>query len=232
MERNSQDVLHSKRKLRKDILNIRDNLSMEEREWYSRQIRERVVCHASYREAQVILAYASYLSEVDTMMLIEQALADGKHVFVPKVAGEDMEFWQITSTADLHAGYRGIPEPVQGISFPEWLAGRAGSAKRQMNIDKKMEQDRIENKNKIMIMMWMPGAVFDRERHRIGYGKGFYDRYLSRLSDESRGELLRPEGFQLITAALSYSCQVVRQIPYEPHDIKPDMVVTEKEIFR
>lgn len=232
MERSSQDVLHSKSGLRKDILNIRNNLSMEERERYSAQIRERVVCHASYREAQIILAYASYLSEVDTMMLIEQALADGKHVFVPKVAGEDMEFWQITSTDGLHAGYRGIPEPVQGISFPEWLAGRAGSAKRQMNIDKKMEQDRIENKNKIMIMMWMPGAVFDRERHRIGYGKGFYDRYLSRLSYESREDPLQTEGFRLITAALAYSCQVMWQIPYEPHDIKPDMVVTEKEIFR
>lgn len=230
MERNSQDVLHSKRKLRKDILNIRDNLSMEEREWYSRQIRERVVCHASYREAQVILAYASYLSEVDTMMLIEQALTDGKHVFVPKVAGADMEFWQITSTDDLHAGYRGIPEPVQGISFPEWMAGRAGSAKQQMNIDRKTEQDRIENK--IMVMMWIPGAAFDRERHRIGYGKGFYDRYLSKFSDGSREELLQPGGFRLNTAALAYSCQVVRQIPCEPHDIKPDMIVTEKEIFR
>lgn len=222
---------HSKSGIRKDILNIRDNLSVEERERYSTQIRERVVCHTSYREAQIILAYASYLSEVDTIMLIKQALADGKHVFAPKVAGEDMEFWQIISTDDLHAGYRGIPEPVQGISFPEWLAGRMGRAKRQMNIDRKIEQGVFKNKNKIMIMMWMPGAVFDRERHRIGYGKGFYDRYLSKLSDGTREELLQPGGFQLITAALAYSCQVVRQIPYEPHDIKPDMVVTEKEIF-
>lgn len=222
---------HSKSGIRKDILNIRDNLSMEARERYSDQIRERVICHVSYREAQIILAYASYLSEVDTMMLIKQALEDGKHVFVPKVAGEDMEFWQITSTDDLHEGYRGIPEPVQGISFPEWLAGRMGRAKRQMNIDRKIEQGVFKNKNKIMIMMWMPGAVFDRERHRIGYGKGFYDRYLSKLSDGIGEELLQPEGFQLITAALAYSCQVVQQIPYESHDIKPDMVVTEKEIF-
>lgn len=231
MERGSQEVQHSKNGIRKDILNIRDNLSIEARERYSDQIRERVICHTSYREAQIILAYASYLSEVDTMMLIGQALADGKYVFAPKVAGEDMEFWQITSTDDLHAGYRGIPEPVQGISFPEWLAGRMGRAKRQMNIDRKIEQGVFKNKNKIMIMMWMPGAVFDRERHRIGYGKGFYDRYLSKLSDGTREELLQPGGFQLITAALAYSCQVVRQIPYEPHDIKPDMVVTEKEIF-
>ena len=80
-------------------------------------------------------------------------------------------------------------------------------------------------------MMWMPGAVFDRERHRIGYGKGYYDRYLGRVSDRKGGFHIKDSEFRLSTAALAYDCQVMRQIPCEEHDIKPDMVITEARLL-
>ena len=124
-------------------------------------IGEKVLSHPACREAQIILAYAGYRSEVDTLPLIRQALTAGKIVFAPKVAGEEMEFWQISSVGDLHDGYRGIPEPEERMALPEWLQRQGETV--------------------CKAMMWMPGAVFDRERHRIGYGKGFYDRYLARL---------------------------------------------------
>ena len=199
----------NKKDVRKSILTLRDSISADDKMQYDAEIRKIVTGMAEYREAEAILAYVSYKSEVDTTSLIEQALADGKTVFAPKVAGREMEFWKITSLEDLQEGYQGIREPIQSISFLEWI--KAGK-----------------------VMMWMPGAVFDRERHRIGYGGGFYDRYLNRLA-ENKENAAQAGDFAIqvsfITAALAYSCQVLEQIPYEEHDRKPDLIVTEKGIY-
>lgn len=201
----------AKRELRRHILAVRDRLAPQEKARSDRQITERVLALKAYREAQAVLAYASYLSEVDTMFLIRQALEDGKDVFAPKVSGQEMEFWRITSTAELQGGYRGIPEPAESVSFPTWM----------------LRQEKGVRK----VLMWMPGAVFDRERHRIGYGKGFYDRYLCRLQSTEGQTPCGQAAFRLTTAALAYTCQVVEQIPCEAHDVRPDMLITETETY-
>lgn len=198
----------NKRDIRKSILTLRDSISADDKARYDVEIREIVTGMAEYREAEVILAYVSYKSEVDTTLLIQQALSDGKAVFAPKVAGREMEFWKITSLEDLQEGYKGIREPIQSISFSEWIKA-------------------------CKVMMWMPGAVFDRERHRIGYGGGFYDRYLNRLAGniENVAETRNLMGqVCFITVALAYSCQVLERIPYEEHDRKPDLIITEQGI--
>lgn len=203
-----EDTMQSKSDIRRQILSVRDEMPAGDRMRYDAVIREKVFRQKTYRDAQIILAYVNYRSEVDTRMLIEKALADGKQVFVPKVSGDDMEFWQIQALSDLQSGYRGIPEPAEHVSFPEWMAGRTDT-----------------------VMMWMPGAAFDKERHRIGYGRGYYDRYLSNMSDEKGGFRIDVRELRLRTAALAYGCQILRRIPYEEHDIKPDMVITEMEIL-
>lgn len=216
----------SKSMIRRQILARRDQLEPKIKTCYDREIRKRVFGHSVYQKTQIVLAYASYRSEVDTTELIRQALADGKYVFVPKVAGEEMEFWQIMSLEDLCSGYKGIPEPRTDISFPEWIDAQGiGTYTAQENITE-------QRRTLCQAMMWMPGAVFDRNKHRIGYGKGFYDRYLARwfhsarlLSGENRREI------PLTTMALAYSCQVVSRLPYEGHDILPDLVITETEIL-
>ena len=208
------DISMDKSRIRRQILAVRDRMDPEVRERCNAAIRERVFVHQAYREARIILAYVSYRSEVDTSEMIRQALADGKYVFVPKVSGPEMEFWQITSPADLHRGYKGIPEPAAQVSFPEWrkqAVCRIGSS---------------YQKTQYKAMMWMPGAVFDRKRHRIGYGRGFYDRYLGRLYGEA-GE----RKMLLTTAALAYLCQLVEELPCEAHDVKPDLVITEAGII-
>ena len=203
----------NKREIRKKILAVRDAIPAADRTLYDKKIREIVTGMEEYREAEAILAYVSYKSEVDTLMLIRQALADGKHVFAPRVTGNEMEFWQITAMEDLQEGYRGIREPIQSISFPDWI---------KLHICK--------------VMMWMPGVAFDRKRHRIGYGGGFYDRYLNRLlqrleqTDSMESPRTHSESITLTTAALVYSCQVLEQIPCEEHDVKPDLLITEKGI--
>ncbi|MDE7132281.1 MAG: 5-formyltetrahydrofolate cyclo-ligase [Lachnospiraceae bacterium] len=202
-----------KKEIRKKILKVRNEIPDEERASCNDKIKKNVLTQSVYKRAKVILAYACYQSEVDTKALIGQALEDGKYVFAPKVSGAEMEFWQITATEDLREGYRGIPEPVERVSFPEWLAEQS-------------------NAGEIHVMMWMPGAVFDKERHRIGYGKGFYDKYLGRLTgvekENCRGWNAE---LHLTMAALAYSCQVLEQIPYESHDIRPDMLIMEKGVL-
>lgn len=199
----------NKRDIRKNVLTLRDSISADDKVRYDAEIRKNVTGMAEYCEAETILAYVSYKSEVDTTLLIEQALKDGKAVFAPKVAGHEMEFWKITSLNDLQEGYKGIREPIQGISFFEWV-------------------------NACKVMMWMPGAAFDRERHRIGYGGGFYDRYLDRLAGnmDCTAQMRNHTGHaSFITAALAYSCQVLEQIPHEEHDRKPNLIITEQGIF-
>lgn len=203
----------NKKDVRKKVLALRDSISAEDRARYDASIREIVTGMEVYRKTEAILAYVSYKSEVDTMALIQQALVDGKYVFAPKVSGKEMEFWQISSLEDLREGYRGIREPVQSVSFPDWIKSHI-----------------------CKVMMWMPGVVFDRERHRIGYGGGFYDRYLDQLlqqseqTDSMESPRKHSESIALTTAALAYSCQVLEQIPYEEHDIDPDLLVTEQGI--
>ena len=230
IENIGEDISKLKKTFRKNVLAVRDAIPAADKAQYDASIREIVTGMEEYRESEAILAYVSYKSEVDTTALIQQALKDGKYVFAPKVSGKEMEFWQISSLEDLREGYLGIREPVQSVSFPDWVKEQYRIANTDA-ITAKAERCVLEG---CKVMMWMPGAVFDRERHRIGYGGGFYDRYLNRLLQQSEQSVsadqtrTQSKRFTLITAALAYSCQVLEQIPYEEHDVKSDMLITEE----
>ncbi|MCM1200486.1 MAG: glutamate-5-semialdehyde dehydrogenase [Bacteroides fragilis] len=188
--------MEKKKELRKQILALRDAMPEEEREEKSSRITETLLALPLYREAEAVLTYVNYLSEVNTTDLVNNALSDHKRVFAPRVSGETMEFYQITEMKDLKEGYRGIREPVSRRRFN--AVTDAGPA-----------------------LMLMPGAVFDEKCHRIGYGKGFYDKYLNRL---------REKGAAVHTLALCYECQILPEIPVEEHDIRPQMILTEERI--
>ena len=190
--------MEEKKRLRKQILALRDAMPADEREEKSRRIAEMLVSMPLYDGTDILLTYVNYQSEVDTTDLVNKALADGKRVFAPKVSGETMEFYQLTGMEDLQEGYKGIREPVCGEMFD------AETVKGQM-------------------LMLMPGAVFDEECHRIGYGKGFYDRYLKRLLKT---------GISVQTLALCYECQVLSKIPFEKHDVRPQAILTEMQFRR
>ena len=150
----------------------------------------------------MILSYASYLSEVYTLPVIEQALADGKKVFCPKVQGENIEFYQIENTEMLETGYKGILEPPDisiERSLPEILKQEGGGH----------------------ILLLLPGCAFDKNCGRLGYGKGFYDRYLIKNSD-----------IEMCKIALSYECQIWPEIPQDEQDVRPDMVITEEAAYQ
>ena len=195
-----QNIIDEKRRIRKNVLALRDAMTPEVRTEKSSRIAKRLFATEAYRSADVILTYVNYQSEVITTDLIKCALADRKLVFAPKVAGDDMDFYRIVGMSSLTEGYRGILEPSGNEIFSEKIS--CGNSK-----------------NTLMIM---PGTVFDEKRHRIGYGKGFYDRYLMRMEEL---------GITIHTLALCFECQVLQNIPYGMHDRKPDFVLTEKRMI-
>ena len=188
----------TKAEVRARALALRDELPADERMRCSEKIVKNLTDHTCYRETQAFLTYVSFRSEVNTISLIEQAFADGKTVFVPRVAGRDMDFFRIKALSDLEVGFHGILEPQNHIT--EVYEPSMGKA-----------------------IMCMPGAAFDRAHHRIGYGGGYYDRYLASLSGQAKNTIC--------TAALAYDCQILQEIPWDSHDICPDWIVTETEIF-
>lgn len=179
-----------KRELRKQILAVRNAMSPEERKKGDILVTEKLLGHQWYYKAQKILLFISYGSEIDTSLILEDALNSGRQVFVPKVEGDRMQFYRITSREELQQGYRGILEPTGNTE--QYAA----------NPD--------EGEQTLMIM---PGAVFDHRRGRLGYGGGFYDRY---LQDKP----------WLHTIAIGYRCQLTDEELYlEDWDIRPGQII-------
>lgn len=187
--------METKKKIRQEILSQRDAMLPEDRIRMSGEIFRRVVILPEFQKSPIILLFAGYGSEPDTLPWIQECIGMGKRVFCPRVTGEVMEFYEIESSLELVAGYKGIMEPLPDEQ-KKYIPGT---------------QD----------FMLVPGTVFDRAGNRIGYGKGFYDRY---LNDVFCGE----------TAAIAFSLQFVEngRIPAETTDRRMKCIVTENETLR
>lgn len=140
-----------------------------------------------YRNAKTIYGYLPYNQEVRTVPMLEQAIRDGKRVAVPKCYGDQMRFIYINDfVAEVAPGYANIPEPIA---------------------DGPVADDKTA-------LVLMPGLAFDPAGHRIGYGGGFYDRFLSAEPDHP-------------TLALCYGFQMVEHLQTEEFDIPVDQVLWE-----
>lgn len=183
----------SKQELRNRYLQYRNALTKEDRRTKSNQILEMLSSWECFEQAESILVYCSYRSEVVTTPWIDTLIAEGKKkVYAPKVDGMDIRFFQVTSMEQLKDGYQGILEPV----------GDTG-------------EFTTDTEKALLIL---PGTVFDRNGNRLGYGKGFYDRFVAKYPD-------------MKTVALAFSCQMTEKIPAEPHDIKVQSIITEKKKY-
>ena len=178
--------------IRKQMKQLRADMTRTERFEKSMQIFEQLITVPEFKRADRIYTYVSMDNEIDTIMLIDYSLSLEKRVFVPRVSGKDMEFYEISDISELNPGYRGIYEPDINGKEPDY--SRTG-------------------------FMCMPGLAFDRSYNRIGYGGGFYDRYLSVEN-------------KLYKAALAYEAQLLGSIPAQDGDVRPDMIVTEESIYR
>lgn len=172
-----------KREIRRAIREQKARLTQEQIEAASAALGTALRAHPMYRAARSVYGYLSYNQEVLTLPLLRAAQADGKRVAVPKVCGETMRFLWLDDLTAIAAGYRGIPEPL--ADGPE-----------------------ADDKQALVLL---PGLAFDRTGRRIGYGGGFYDRFLS----------AEPHP----TVALCYDFQLFDALQTEAHDIPADAVL-------
>lgn len=194
----------TKKEIRKRILAKRDALKPAERFRSEALMTERILGHQWYCKAEYILLFASYGSEISTDEILKDALKSDKKVYMPKVEGENMEFYRISAKEDLVAGYKGILEP-DGTSEKFVYE----QCQRETTYD---SLELATARDFVSVLMIMPGAAFDIKRNRIGYGKGFYDKYLADKPD-------------LHTIAIGFDCQMVECIEADDNDIKPMQVI-------
>lgn len=170
--------------LRRQIREQKRAMTEEQINAASARLGELFAATEQYRNAKTIYGYLPYNQEVRTVPMLEQALKDGKRVAVPKVYGEEMKFIYMTDLTQIEKGYAGIPEPVADAPVADDPAA----------------------------LVLMPGLAFTKSGDRMGYGGGFYDKFLA-------AEPSHP------TVALCYGFQMVDQLPTEQYDIPVDLVL-------
>ena len=182
-----------KKKLRNIILDKRNSIDNYIKEGMDRELFNNLINFDLYKKAKNIFIYLSFGSEIDTRPIIDIALEDGKEVYIPKVykSNKDMKAIRLNSYDNLEENSMGILEPKDDSSF---IA--------KENID----------------LIIVPGAVFDIHGNRIGYGGGYYDRFLADIKDKRN------------KVVLAYDLQVVDFIEVEEHDIKMDYIITNSRI--
>lgn len=192
-----------KKSLRALLLAKRDSITKENKKIKDSAIRKRLFSLEYLKEAKTILFYASFRSEADTIKAIQNALKLKKRVALPVV---DTEHKQL-KLYEVHD----ISELSSGyMGIPEPVAVRA------LNM----------GLNEIDIEI-IPGIGFDLKGNRLGYGAGYYDKLLSHKSKR----LSKTKG-RITTIALAFEEQIAEKIPSEPHDIRVDLIVTDKRLIR
>lgn len=187
----NQVLQESKKALRRQVLQRRESLTEQERMRAAVLLAERILGHQWYYLSDTVLGFAGYGSEIDTDEILRECLRQKKRLYLPRVEGDHMCFYRVYGLEELESGYKGIREPKGDT---------------QRYVYDGAEADRT--------LMLMPGVAFDPLRNRMGYGKGFYDRF---LADK--------EKLQLRTVAVGYACQLVESVPCGERDIRPYQVI-------
>ncbi len=169
--------------LRQEMLGRRREMREEEIAAASDDLARQLFVHPLYRAAKTLYVYLSANQEVRTDEIIRQARQDGKLVAAPKVCGSELRFIFLDESVRLQAGSFGILEPAGGQEADDPTA-----------------------------LVLLPGLAFDRLGRRLGYGGGYYDRFLARETEH-------------LTLALCYGFQLVDELPAEPHDVRADAVL-------
>lgn len=178
-----------KNKVRQALKQRRDAISAREEK--SHEICRRFLSSSLYRNAETIMVYKEIKSEVQTGKLIETMLQNKKRVFLPVTVGDCIEICEILPQDSYLNGNFNVPEPVNRRPFP------------------------IEKLDLIIV----PALAYDRRFYRMGYGKGYYDRFLAHKKKKT------------ITVGFCYDSLLVDELPTERFDRKVDAVITEKGVL-
>ena len=178
------------------LLKIRDNLDLNKKQKNDSIIKEKFLNSKEYINSQKIFIYISFKSEVDTKSIILRALKDKKEIFVPRtdIKNKVMDAVKINSFDNLKESAYGILEPSDTAEA--------------------VDCESID-------LIVMPGAAFDINKSRIGYGAGYYDKYLNSITSK-----------KVIKIALAYDFQIVDNIPSDKYDVPVDYVITNDNDIR
>ncbi len=187
------DIRPIKKKLRAEAREMRRSMSPDGKQTLDRKIKNKLLNLWAVREAQTVLCYVSTDIEVDTREFINALLQMGKRVAVPRCEGEksEMNFYYIQSLSELSPGSFGVDEPDPQRSI---MVGKTEGS-----------------------VCIVPAFMFDKKGYRLGYGKGYYDRYLSRYNGSAIG--------------VCYSANLQEELFHGKYDRAVDLVVTDKEIL-
>lgn len=180
----------SKKEIRDTILDIRKSFDTDYLGRLSTVICNRVLKQDVYFNCKDIVLYMPINNEVNLDIIMQDALNQGKSIWLPRIINKNMEFYRCTKETKLIKGAYGILEPdTEEILQP--------------------------NSDTLIIM---PGAAFSEDMGRIGYGGGYYDKYLSKHPCCK-------------TIAVCYNFQVLPMVPMDEYDIRPDMIISDDNIF-
>ena len=189
-----------KRMLRKLAMQRRDKLTREQIAAKSHAIAQRVLALQIWRDAYVVMGYCAFNSEVRTDELLNTALQQGKRIVLPRVCLQrrELDLYYIDGLTDewLELSKWGIREPKPDRCHPAQLA----------DID----------------LILVPGVAFDTFGGRIGYGGGYYDRLLARLTPDQ----------QRCVIGLAFEEQIVLDVPLNFFDFRVPLIVTDKRLIR
>ncbi len=209
------NISEEKKSIRSHYIGLRLALSVDERARLDGEICDNVIATSDFSLADVILCYypISKKGEVDVLPIAKEALRLGKTVAFPVCLPDTrkMIFKTISSFDDFSAGNYGITEPTEDckeVNFSELL----------------------ESGEETKVLCLMPGAVFDVYGGRIGYGGGYYDRFFDEIIRLKRKD---PHSrLSIVSIAPTYSiCLSDKPLPSDIHDIKTDVIITEKGVI-
>ncbi|KAL6299223.1 hypothetical protein BKA93DRAFT_807745 [Sparassis latifolia] len=202
-------IQSQKKVLAKTMRTMLRSLSSSDIQQQSQVITERVLASPFFQTSQTISCYLSMPSgEVDTSALVSGILRAGKTLFVPKTDATQegkMDFLRVHSEDDL----RDFPPGIWGINEPGF------------EYFKKRRQNALDEASDPLDLILLPGLAFDRSLSRLGYGKGYYDRYISAYTATTN---MRRKPL-LVALALREQILVAERVPTALHDWKMDVIV-------
>ena len=187
---NTEDIIQAKKEKRSFYRKKRKDIARAQKEILDKILFEKIISLKEFCEANIILAYYPINDEINTVPIIEYALREEKRVALPISSTVDytLTFRLISSLDELKNGAYSIPEPTEDAEI-------------------------FNNETKALCIV--PGLSFDRSGNRLGYGKGFYDRFLSE--------------FNGTTVGLCYSEFLLNNLPTDKNDRTVDIVVSDTE---
>lgn len=188
--------MNNKEEIRKEILKKRHQIAQEKMLNWSHHITEALFQLGPFQKSLQIMCYVDFRNEVSTRALISQALSMGKRVSVPYIPSSAKEANEMIA-AEILSLEEDLETGKYGILCPR-------------------KETLIEVPPGDLQCVIIPGVAFDLKKNRIGYGAGFYDRFLSKVS---------PQCFKV---GIAYDFQVIEKIPSDSQDIPLDMILTEK----